>query len=295
MQTFVRDFIHYLQIERGLSPNTLQAYERDLIQYMKYIHNVCNIEEWRHVERNDIINYLAFLKEQNRTQATIIRSLSSIRSFHQFIVREYDFDQDASLHIETPRREKGLPKVLSFAEVEQLLAISGSEPLDLRNKAIFETLYATGLRVSELVNLDITDLHLLMGFLRCQGKGNKERIVPLGDLAKQALDNYLNNGRPDLVKQKNHAKLFVNHHGNPLSRQGLWKVLKKHAKEKGVKQELTPHTLRHSFATHLLENGADLRSVQEMLGHVDIATTQIYTHVSKKRLKDIYDNHHPRA
>jgi integrase/recombinase XerD len=295
MQMAIQDFIHYIQIERGLSANTIQSYHRDLKQYQKFVVDSCQIERWEQVTRTDILKYLYDLNDHNRSQATIARGLSSIRLFHQFIVREYKLPVDASLHIESPKKARKLPKVLSTDEVEQLLSFDTINPLSLRNKAMVELLYATGLRVSELISLQVTDLHLLMGFVRCLGKGGKERIVPLGDIAKGAIEDYLTNARPKLVKQKRLETLFVNHHGNELSRQGFWKVLKKMARDKGITKQLSPHTLRHSFATHLLENGADLRAVQEMLGHVDISTTQIYTHVSKKRLKDIYSNYHPRA
>lgn len=291
----IQDFIHFIQIERGLSANTIQSYQRDLKQYQKFLTESCQINKWEQVARNDILKYLYELNDHNRSQATIARSLSSIRLFHQFIVREYKLPLDASLHIESPKKNRKLPKVFSTDEVERLLAFDSTDPLALRNKAMVELMYATGLRVSELISLKITDLHLLMGFVRCQGKGGKERIVPLGDLAKSAIEDYLTDARPKLVKNKRLETLFVNHHGNDLSRQGFWKILKKMASDKGITKTLTPHTLRHSFATHLLENGADLRAVQEMLGHVDISTTQIYTHVSKKRLKDIYSNYHPRA
>lgn len=295
MQTAIQDFIHYIQVERGLSVNTLQAYKRDLIQYEQYVKKNSNKDRWEQVDRNDILNYLYTLNDQDRSQATIARSLSSIRLFHQFLVREYKLSTDPSLHIESPKKVRKLPKVLSTNEVDQLLDLNNIDPLSIRNKAMLELLYATGLRVSELVSLQVSDVHLLMGFVRCYGKGGKERIVPLGDIAKEAIEIYLSQSRPILIKRKKIDALFVNHHGNSLSRQGFWKILKTLARDKGIKKELTPHMLRHSFATHLLENGADLRAVQEMLGHADISTTQIYTHVSKKRLKDIYVNFHPRA
>ncbi|CQR46747.1 Tyrosine recombinase XerD [Paraliobacillus sp. PM-2] len=295
MQDALKDFFHYLQIERGLSVNTLQSYQRDMNQYMNFLQKELHIQTWEHVERNHTLKFLYFLNDQGRSQATMARMLSTLRLFHQFMVREYHLPHDASLHIETPKKARTLPKVLSKREVENLLSISGNSHLMIRNKAMLEMLYATGLRVSELIQLKMEDLHLTMGFVRCVGKGNKERIVPLGHLAKEAVDNYLNIARGALVKQKKVDQLFVNHHGNPLTRQGFWKILKGLAQQVGIKKEITPHTLRHSFATHLLENGADLRSVQEMLGHADISTTQIYTHVTKARLKDIYTNFHPRA
>lgn len=290
------DFFHYLQVERGLSDNTIKSYKRDLKQYMLYVEKASQKTNWNDVVRTDIIGFLYKLKDDGKSAATISRTISSIRSFHQFLIREQLVNQDASIHIETPKKERKLPSILSTQDVEALLTITGDSSLQIRNKAMCEVLYATGLRVTELISLKVSDLHLTMGFVRCIGKGSKERIVPLGDLAKNAVEDYLQRARPTLTKRKNDENnLFVNQHGRPLSRQGFWKILKGIAKDAGIKKEITPHTLRHSFATHLLENGADLRSVQEMLGHADISTTQIYTHVTKSRLKDIYQTYHPRA
>ncbi|MEC0283519.1 site-specific tyrosine recombinase XerD [Terribacillus saccharophilus] len=294
MQEALDDFIHYLQIERGLSENTLQSYARDLRTYARYLQEN-EVKEWAQVTRAKLTAYLRWLHDDGKSAATIARTLSSIRLFHQFLLREYGLKEDPSIHIDTPKKERKLPKILSSDEVDKLLTCPGTDTLTIRNRAMLETLYATGLRVSELLALELDDLHLEMGFVRCFGKGSKERIVPLGDMAKARLEEYLNRSRKRLLKSKASDILFVNHHGNPLSRQGFWKVLKQIARDAGIQKEITPHTLRHSFATHLLENGADLRAVQEMLGHADISTTQIYTHVTKTRLKDIYKTHHPRA
>jgi integrase/recombinase XerD len=294
MQDALDDFIHYLQIERGLSENTLQSYARDLRTYTRYLQEN-EVQEWAQVTRAKLTAYLRWLHDDGKSAATIARTLSSIRLFHQFLLREYGLKEDPSIHIDTPKKERKLPKILSSDEVDKLLTCPGTDTLTIRNRAMLETLYATGLRVSELLALELDDLHLEMGFVRCFGKGSKERIVPLGDMAKARLEEYLNRSRKVLLKSKASDILFVNHHGNPLSRQGFWKVLKQIARDAGIQKEITPHTLRHSFATHLLENGADLRAVQEMLGHADISTTQIYTHVTKTRLKDIYKTHHPRA
>ncbi|MFD2925876.1 site-specific tyrosine recombinase XerD [Halobacillus naozhouensis] len=295
MKFALEDFYHFLTVERGLSPNTIQSYQRDLQQYQNFLQTKESISDWDYVSRAHIMKYLYELNDKGRSAATLARLLSSIRLFHQFLVREKVSNQDPSLHIETPKKERRLPKVLSSEDVEKLLNIRSNDPLSARNKAMLEMLYATGLRVTELITLKVSDLHLTMGFVRCMGKGSKERIIPLGDLAKEAVERYLNGSRGKLVKHKKVEELFVNHHGNPLSRQGFWKILKAVAVEAGINKEITPHTLRHSFATHLLENGADLRAVQEMLGHADISTTQIYTHVTKSRLKDVYRSFHPRA
>ncbi|MBB6455312.1 integrase/recombinase XerD [Salirhabdus euzebyi] len=295
MRDETRDFLHYLTIERGLSKNTLLSYERDLKQYVAFLTNKCELKDISNVQRTHIMQFLSHQYQLGRSTATISRFLSTIRAFHQFLVREYNINKDPSLHIETPRKERKLPKVLSNKEVELLLDLEGNDPFIHRNRAMLEVMYATGLRVTELLTLTLSDLHLTMGFIRCFGKGSKERIVPLGSHAEKAVQFYMEDARPKLLKGKREEALFVNHHGRPMSRQGFWKVLKGIAKEKGIEKEITPHTLRHSFATHLLENGADLRAVQEMLGHADISTTQIYTHVTKARLKDVYRNFHPRA
>ncbi|GGB33984.1 site-specific tyrosine recombinase XerD [Virgibacillus dakarensis] len=291
----LEDFFHYLQIERGLSDNTLKSYRRDLKHYLHYVEKVAQRSKWEMVQRSDITGFLYMLKDNGKSAATIARTLSSIRLLHRFLIGEQLVSHDASLHIETPKLERKLPDILSPKDVEALLSVSGNSPLKIRNKAMLELLYATGLRVTELVSLKVTDLHLTMGFLRCLGKGSKERIVPLGNIAKEAVDDYLQRARSRLVKRNGTDALFVNQHGRPLTRQGFWKILKAEARDAGITKTITPHTLRHSFATHLLENGADLRSVQEMLGHADISTTQIYTHVTKARLKDVYKTYHPRA
>src|SRR5690606_4331613 len=289
------DYLHYLKIERGLAENTILSYRRDSLQYLEFIKSK-QIKDWNEVDRHHIIQFLQTLKEKDRSTASISRMISSIRSFHQFLTNDQIVSTDVSIHIEIPKKGRTLPDVLSVGEVEKLLDIKEDSPLSIRNKAMLELLYATGLRVSELINLEMNDIHLSMGFVRSVGKGSKERIVPIGKVAIEAMETYLRHARPVLVKKNPHeTKLFVNHHGKPISRQGFWKLIKKIAREQGLNKEITPHTLRHSFATHLLENGADLRSVQEMLGHSDISTTQIYTHVSKTRLKDAYKQFHTRA
>ncbi|MDF9295661.1 MULTISPECIES: site-specific tyrosine recombinase XerD [Geobacillus] len=298
MEHELSDFLHYLTVERNLAHNTIISYERDLKKYAHYLRQVEQLGAWGEVERLHILHFLKFLSEQGQSARTIARHLASIRSFHQFLLREKIVSQDPTVHIETPQFERTLPKVLSVEEVEALLsAPQTNTPFGLRDKAMLELLYATGMRVSELVQLNLADVHLTMGFVRCYGKGRKERIVPIGRMAIEALIRYLEHGRPQLVNPRKRATeaLFLNHYGQRLTRQGFWKILKRLAKEAGIEKELTPHTLRHSFATHLLENGADLRAVQELLGHADISTTQMYTHVTKTRLKDVYKQYHPRA
>ena len=290
------DFIHFIQVEKGLSKNTILSYGNDLESYGLYMDQVERIQGLSTITRIHIIGYLKYLKERDLTARTMARQLATIRSFHQFLIREVDgMKDDPSLLIEIPKAPKVLPKVLSLAEVEALIEVPDSSEFGLRDKAMLELLYATGMRVSELLSLNLSDVNLTMGFVRCLGKGSKERIIPLGKLAINSIEQYLKMARMKLLGKKQNDALFLNHHGNRMSRQGFWKNLKKQAEKANIQHELTPHTLRHSFATHLLENGADLRSVQEMLGHADISTTQIYTHVTKNRLKDVYKEFHPRA
>ena len=291
------DYLHFLRVERQLAANTLQSYERDLKSYLQYLKEVEQLESLRKVERLHILNHLRHLKESAKTSRTVARHISSIRSFHQFLIRERVVDNDPTVHLEMPQMDKKLPNILSIEEVDALIQSPDlNKASGLRDQAMLELLYASGMRVSECINLDIEDVHLTMGFVRCTGKGSKERIIPLGKSALSACENYLKNARGNLRKEGEKTEaLFINQRGKRLTRQGCWKLLKQHAQKAGIQKELTPHTLRHSFATHLIENGADLRAVQEMLGHADISTTQIYTHVSKTRLKDVYSQFHPRA
>ncbi|APT47825.1 site-specific tyrosine recombinase XerD [Bacillus safensis] len=296
MNDQLSDFIHFMTVERGLSENTIVSYKRDLQNYLSFLMTHEQLTDISDVTRLHIIHYLKQLKEEGKSSKTSVRHLSSIRSFHQFLLREKVTTDDPSWNIETQKTERTLPKVLSLGEVEKLLDTPNQQtPFDYRDKAMLELLYATGIRVSEMLDLTLADVHLTMGFIRCFGKGRKERIVPIGEAAASAIEEYLEKGRSKLLKKQPSDALFLNHHGKKMSRQGFWKNLKKRAIEAGIQKELTPHTLRHSFATHLLENGADLRAVQEMLGHADISTTQIYTHVTKTRLKDVYHKFHPRA
>ncbi len=295
MEGYVNEFIQYLAVERGLAQNTLESYGRDLRQFQTYLHNG-QLDFIKDSSRSTILAYLNNLQTKGRAVSTISRNLAAIKSFYQYLVRERYLEKDPAAHLESPKLEKKLPKILTISEVEELLKQPNTFlPTGLRDKAMLELLYATGIRVSELISLNISDINLDMGYIKCYGKGAKERIVPLGSIAAKCVQEYIGKGRPKLVRTYEEAALFVNHHGNRLTRQGFWKIIKKYAQEATINKEITPHTLRHSFATHLLENGADLRSVQEMLGHADISTTQIYTHVTKNRLKEVYDKAHPRA
>lgn len=295
MKDQLLDFIQFMIVEKGLSANTVQSYERDLKAYISYIDKVEQVQTICDVKRVHILQFFVYLKSQGKSAKTIARHTSSIRSFHHFLMRERRCDKDPTEHLETPKSEKTLPKVLNIDEVEQLLqAADLSKASGYRDRAMMEVLYATGMRVSELIGLNVEDVNLEMGFIRCIGKGNKERIIPIGKVASEILQTYIRQTRNQFRRETTNA-LFLNQQGKRLTRQGFWKILKALAKKAKIEKELTPHTLRHSFATHLVENGADLRSVQEMLGHADISTTQIYTHVSTKRIREVYSQFHPRA
>lgn len=297
MEAQLNKFTHFLMAEKGLAENTVVSYKRDLKGYIKYLTAVVKLKEFNSVQRVHIAGFISFLREQGKSTRTIARHIASIRALHQFLLREKAADHDPSVLIQPPQLERSLPKVMSLEEVETLLnSPHTTNHYGLRDKAMLELLYATGIRVSELITLSISDIHLTMGFVRCTGQGNKERIIPIGKTAVHALQIYLEKGRPQFVSAKSDDdSLFLNHHGKQLSRQGFWKILKKLALQAGINKDLTPQTLRHSFATHLLENGADIRAVQEMLGHADLSTTGVYTSVAKTRLKDEYTRFHPRA
>lgn len=293
----ILDYLHFLRVERQLSQNTLSSYRRDLESYVEHIHIQQGLTSLNEVERGHILLHLEELRNAGISARTIARHISSIRSFHQFLLREKLAERDPTVHLEMPQIEQKLPRVLSIQDVEALIqAPNRNKPQGVRDTAMLELLYGTGMRISELIGLNLEDVHLTMGFVRVFGKGGKERIVPLGKSAVAAIDLYLQNARSAL--QGTYPKtdaFFINRRGKRLTRQGCWKLLKEHATNANIQQEITPHTLRHTFATHLIENGADLRAVQEMLGHADISTTQVYTHISKTRLSEVYKQFHPRA
>jgi len=295
MKKLLDEFIYHLAVERGLAENTLVSYRMDLAGYISFCRKH-GLEALERADKNAIMSYLFQLQLDGRSPATISRHLAALRSFYRYVVREGFLQKDPSADLESPKSVQKLPRVLTVEEVDLLLGqpLIG-EPAGIRDKAMLELLYASGLRVSELVSLDLEHIHIENGFIRCFGKGAKERIVPMGDVAARYLKEYLARGRSKLYKSGNVNALFVNQHGRRLTRQGFWKIIKKYASKAKIEKEITPHTFRHSFATHLLENGADIRSVQEMLGHADISTTQIYTHLTKRKLKEIYNRSHPRA
>lgn len=295
INNILMDYLHYLKVERGLSENTINSYGIDLKLFLEYLREN-EIPSFKQVNKEVIVNYMQSKKNNNKANSSILRSVSSLRKFFQYLAQEKIIEKDPMLLIDTPKKKQHLPQVLTKEEVEKLLRSPNTgQVLGLRDRAMLELMYATGLRISEIINLKLEDLHLTMGTLQTLGKGHKERIVPVGDEAIKWVNRYLEEARPKLLKQKRSNYLFLNFHGNNLTRQGVWKNLKAEVRKAGIQKNITPHTLRHSFATHILENGADLRIVQELLGHADISTTQIYTHLSNKQLADIYNRAHPRA
>ena len=295
MEGYITEYINFLTIERGLARNTQEAYRRDLRRFLVYLKKR-EFDLLTDVKQKTILDFLNLLQVEGKAMTSISRSLAAIKGFYRYLTQEQYLQYDPSANLETPKLFKRLPKVLDPEEVEELLRQPQSiDPAGLRDRAMLELMYATGVRVSELIGLDVQSAKLDSGYIRCFGKGSKERIVPLGSVAIQCLKKYLEHGRNKQLRSASTKALFLNHHGQRLTRQGFWKIIKAYAKRANITKDITPHTLRHSFATHLLENGADLRSVQEMLGHVDISTTQIYTHVTKNRIRTVYDKAHPRA
>lgn len=295
LKRLLKEYEYYLKVTRGLSKNTISSYRTDLTEYIDFIERNYHLKDPNQVEKQHIRNFIARLKRKNNTASSVSRKLSAIRSFHKYLLLEKLVDSNVSMGISLPKKEKKLPVVLSINEIDALMiAADGDEPLELRNRAMLELLYGSGLRVTELLNVRLRDLHLNMGFIDVIGKGNKERIVPIGEEGQIAIKRYIDKGRPFLKKVPGDI-LFVNSRGAEISRVGFYKTLKKLTLKAGIMKEVSPHTLRHSFASHLLENGVDLRMVQELLGHEDISTTQIYTHISRKQLQQVYEDFHPRS
>jgi integrase/recombinase XerD len=295
----VLDFLAYLEFERGLSRNTLEAYRSDLLQLGAYLERTgTDALHAGHAELADFVSSLATGTEDRAgaSPATIQRKVACLRSFYRHLRRQELLSDDPTVHLRAPRQSRKLPQVLSRDEVARLLEQPrGTEPAALRDRALLEVMYACGLRASEATGLELSDVDIEEGILRARGKGSKERLVPVGSAAASALAAYLQRGRPRLAGDRMEPRLFLNHRGTGLTRQGLYKIVQRHAAGAGLASKMSPHTLRHTFATHLLAGGCDLRSLQEMLGHADIATTQLYTHLSADRLKDVYFGAHPRA
>lgn len=295
MNTFLDLFLNYLTVEKGLSKNTLESYARDLVRYFEFLEKQGKAVP-EAVTSLDVASFLASLKDGDLKPRSRARALSAVRMFHRFLVMEQFAQENPTSVIEAPKFLQKLPTFLTFREVEALLAAPvGEEPQELRDRAMLELLYATGLRVSELVTLRVRDVNISAGYLLALGKGSKERLVPLGESAGRAVETYLSFGREKLRRGRDTEALFLSRLGDSMTRQAFWNLIKKRAREAGIRTAISPHTLRHSFATHLLENGADLRSVQIMLGHADLATTQIYTHVTRERLRRIHEKFHPRG
>ena len=291
----ISDYKYHLEDDLRSSENTISAYISDLNQYASFLKEYRGIEDVADIEREDILSYIQSLKRKKISKSSISRKIIAIKGFHKYLCKEEITKKDPAMHIETPKTEKALPTVLSQEEIERMInSITGDEPLDLRNKAMMETLYAAGLRISELLSLTLYDVHLREKYLIVKGKGDKERMVPLGEMAVIAIRKYIEQGREQLAVKKSNL-LFFNYKGEAMSRQGFFKYIKKLASDCGIEKEISPHTIRHSFATHLTEGGVDLRIVQELLGHEDISTTQIYTHIDRSKLKDMYDHTHPMA
>ena len=286
----IDEYINYVFIEKKLSTNTKEAYENDLKAFNSYLNN----KSINSITTDDVKKYINYMYDIKDKDKTIARKIVSIKTFFDYLMKNRKIKVNPCEKIESPKLKKTLPKTLNEEEIEKLLNIDPNNALDYRNKAMIELMYATGLRVSELVNLEVNDVNLKDNYVRVFGKGKKERIVPMADITTNILDEYINNYRPSLLKGYLTDKVFISSYGKGITRQGFFKILKKIAKEKGIKKDFSPHTLRHSFATHLLEHGADLRSIGEMLGHENIKTTQIYTHLSNNKIRKDYDEFFPR-
>ena len=293
MEKQIKSFLEFLQNDKRLSDNTLQSYRRDILQYKEYVET--NKINYTKVSKAEIKKYLEHLQDLNKKTSTISRNLASIRSFYQFLLRNKKVTEDPTEGIQSPKIEKKAPNILSAQEVELLLEQPNNIDLKgIRDKAMLEFAYATGMRVTEIISLDIDDVNLEEGYVVCRHNG-KQRSIPIGSISLKALDDYVKNARSILIKDDNNKALFVNINGKRLTRQGFWKIVKYYKEQAHITKEITPHVLRHSFATHLLQNGADLKAIQSMLGHSDISSTQVYMQFQDDGLKDVYKKAHPRA
>lgn len=294
MNTYVKEYTSFMTDIRHKSLNTVESYKRDVTQYISYLDGT-GVTDISSTTKTTVLSYLLYLQKEGRASSTVSRTLASLRSYYLFMMQNGVVKSNPTSNLEAPHVEKKIPKILSGEEVELLLEQpKNCDNKGIRDKAMLELLYATGIRVSELINLDVSDVNVPMSFVRCKG-GKKERIIPMGHQAKDALENYINNVRKYMVKDENETALFVNCSGARLSRQGFWKLIKYYQHIAGIETDITPHTLRHSFAAHLLENGADLHSIQEMMGHDDISSTQVYSRMMNSKIKDVYAKAHPRA
>ena len=290
MKNEINDYINYIYIEKKLSDNTKDAYKRDLTSFNEYLNN----KNVNNISTNDITTYINYLSDMKEKDKTIARKIVSIRTFFDYLMKEEIIKKNPCEKIESPKLKKSLPKTLDVEEIDKLLSFKPKSALEYRNKAMIELIYATGLRVSELVNLQINDINLKDNYVRVFGKGKKERIVPMADITTKILEEYITFYRDELLKGYLTDKVFISSYGKGITRQGFFKILKSTAKKQGINKDFSPHTLRHSFATHLLLYGADLKSISDMLGHENIKTTQIYTHLSDNKKRKDYDEYHPR-
>jgi integrase/recombinase XerD len=298
MQEQIQAFLKFITVEKGYAQNTLSAYQNDLNQMAGYLKQQNADITWAQVTRENVSDYINHLRSKTYSSTTVARKLAALKSFFHFLTIEHIVAENPAAMLDSPKVRKYLPKALSTQDVDRLLAepAKDTSPKGQRDRAIMETLYATGMRVTELISLNVDDVNPADGYIRCMGKGAKERIVPLYPQAMEALATYIQNGRQQLLKAPMPEKaLFLNQRGERLTRQGLWLIIKEYARRVGITFDVTPHTLRHSFATHMLSGGADLRNVQALLGHANVSTTQVYTHVSNERLREVYNGAHPRA
>jgi integrase/recombinase XerD len=302
MSNYIDSFLQHLTVEKGFSKNTEEAYRNDLDQLQEFMQLECSrrgqMPAWENFTRQDMLSYMLSLKDKNYASTTAARKVAAAKSFFKYLCDEKVVEQNPTENIASMKVGRALPKPISVAQARRLLEepLKTNTPESKRDKAMLELLYASGMRVTELVSLNVTDVDISGGFVRCFGKGGKERMIPIYPRAAQSIDQYLKEGRPQIVQRRSEEKaLFLNIRGERLTRQGLWQILKGYAKAAGIETEVTPHTLRHSFATHMLNGGADLRMVQELLGHANISTTQVYTHLTSEHVRRTYDKSHPRA
>lgn len=296
MHIQVEEFLRFVAVEKGYSPHTVAAYRNDLTQFVTYLAGK-GVSSWQELDRIQVMNYVLYLKERRYASSTVARKIAAIKSFFHFLIADGVLRDDPTATVDSPPVEKHLPRPLSPEDTARLLAepTKSSTPKSARDLALLELMYATGMRASEVIGLDVDAVDLDAGTVRCLGKGNKERILPLHERAQETLGAYLENGRARLLHGHDEKALFVNHRGQSLTRQGLWLIVKEYAAAAGIERKVTPHILRHSFATHMLDGGAGLREVQEFLGHANISSTQVYTKVSTRHKREAYDQAHPRA
>ncbi len=294
METYIAGFVKYLTEIKKSSKNTILSYQRDLHKFFAYLEDA-RVKDIKKVNNTNLNSYVLLMEKENFAASTVSRNIATLKAFFNYLFKQGIVAQDPAERLKAPKIEKKMPGILTVEEVTLLLnQPSGSSNKEIRDKAMLELLYATGIRVSELISLTMDDINMTSGYIRVN-EGSRERIIPFGSVARQSLKNYLKNARAGMIATENEKVLFTNCSGQPMSRQGFWKVLKQYAKRAGIEEDITPHTLRHSFAAHLVENGADLHSVQEMLGHSDVSTTQIYAKLTSNRIKEVYSKAHPRA